>query len=151
MHGGFMAVTATVHVYFDDGTYLAVKVHNPGIGKYLAPEPLRRPVHFRYGHCNPVDTVYEITGSREWSTSDKEHILLSHTGHNIGSYRLPTREGRDADYRSRSRTGHCAADKYYRRHPVLKTLEIGGKTYDYEVLRNGGFHEVPFPPDQAGA
>lgn len=99
-YGGFMAATATVHVYFDDGTYLAVKVHDPGMGKHPAPEPPRRPVRFRHGRRNPADTVYETTGSREWGTSDKGHIPLSHTGHDVGSCRLPTREGRDAGRRS---------------------------------------------------
>lgn len=144
-----MVVTATVHVYFDDGTHYAVKVHNPEIEKYLATEPLSRPVQFRYEHCNPTDTVYEITGLREWSTSDKEHLLLTHTSHDIGSYRLPTQEERDADYQSWLRSERCVSDKYYQRYPVLKTLEIGGKTYDYEALQNGGFSEVLFLLDQA--
>lgn len=40
----------------------AVKVHNPGIEKRLVSEPRYRPGHFRYGHCNPAGTVYELTG-----------------------------------------------------------------------------------------
>ena len=141
-------VIATVHVYFDDGTHLAVKVHNPDIGKHLASESYYPPVHFRYEHCNPSDTVYEITGLREWNSSD-HHVLLTHTSHDIGSYRLPTQEERDRDYQNWLRTDHCADAKYEARYPVLKTLEIGGKTYDYEALQDGGFSEVLFLLDQA--
>ena len=143
-----MVITATVHVYFDDGTHLAVKVRDPEIEKYLATEPLRRPVHFRYEHCNPTDTVYEITGLREWESSDN-HVLLTHTSYDIGSYRLPTQEERDEDYQAWCRTDHCADAKYEPRYPVLKTLEIGGKTYDYDALQDGGFSEVLFLLDQA--
>lgn len=143
-----MVITATVHVYFDDDTHIAVKIRNPEIGKHLVSEPYNRPVHFRYEHCNPADTVYEITGLREWNSSD-HHVLLTHTSYDIGSYRLPTQEERDEDYQAWLRTEHCASDKYYQRYPVLKTLEIGGKTYDYEALQNGGFSEVLFLLDQA--
>lgn len=65
MYGGFMVVTATVHVYFDDGTYRAVKVHNPEIEKYPAPEPLRRPVHFRYGDYS--HDAFEVGHKTDWN------------------------------------------------------------------------------------
>lgn len=143
-----MVITATVHVYFDDGTHRAVKVHNPELRKHLVSEPHSKPVHFRYEHCNPTDTVYEITGLREWDSSVL-HVLLTHTSYDIGPYRLPTQEERDEDYQSWLRTEHCASDKYYQRYPVLKTLEIGGKTYDYEALQDGGFSDVLFLLDQA--
>lgn len=143
-----MVITATVHVYFDDGTHLAVKVYNPEIEKHLVSEPYSRPVHFRYEHCKPSDTVYEITGLREWDSSD-HHILLTYTSYDIGSYRLPTQEERDEDYQVWLRTDHCASDKYEQRYPVLKTLEFGGKVYDYEALQDGGFTEVLFLLDQA--
>lgn len=141
-------VIATVHVYFDEGTHLAVKVHNPEIRKRPVSEPHGRPVHFRYEHRNPADTVYEITGLREWDSSDN-HVLLTRTGHDIGSYRLPTQEERDEDYRSWLRTVHCADAKYEPRYPVLKTPEIGGKVYDYDALQDGGYSEVLFLLDQA--
>lgn len=143
-----MVITATVHVYFDDGTHHAVKVYNPELGKHLVSEPHSKPVHFRYEHCNPSDTVYEITGLREMDSSVL-HVLLTHTSHSIGSYRLPTQEERDEDYQAWLRTEHCASDKYEPRYPVLKTLEISGKTYDYEALQDGGFSEVLFLLDQA--
>lgn len=144
-----MVITATVHVYFDDGTHRTVKVHNPEIEKYLVTEPHSRPVHIRYEHCNPSDTVYEITGLREWNSANNQHVLLTHTSYDIGSYRLPTQEERDADYQAWLRSDRCASDKYYHPYPVLKTLEIGGKVYDYEALHNGGFSEVLFLLDQA--
>lgn len=140
-------ITVTVHAYFDDGVHLAVKIHNPEIRKYLAKES-RMPVYFRYEHSDPDDTVYEISGLREWNSSD-HHVLLTPSYHAIGSYRLPTQEERDEDYQSWLRTEHCASDKYEPRYPVLKTLEIGGKTYDYEALQDGGFSEILFLLDQA--
>ena len=143
-------VIATVHVYFDDGTHSAVKVHNPEIVKHLVSEPHYRPVHFRYEHCNPADTVYELTGLREWKAFD-HHVLLTYTDYAIGPYRFPTQEERDEDCQSRLRTGHRADARYEPLYPVLKTLEIGGKVYDYEALQDGGFPEVLFLLDRAGA
>ena len=77
-----MVITVTVHVYFDDGTHCAVKIHDPEIRKHLVSEPYSRPVHFRYEHRNPTDTVYEITGLRECNSSVHQ-VLLTHTRYDI--------------------------------------------------------------------
>lgn len=138
-----MVITATVHTYFDDGVHVAVKIHDPKLTKYPAVES-HVAVYYRY----EPDTVFEISGLREWNSSD-HHVLLTPSYHAIGSYRLPNQKERDEDYQAWLRTDHCSTVKYEQRYPVLKTLEIGGKTYDYEALQDGGFSEVLFLLDQA--